>query len=502
MMALPRPDLPPGAPRRRTVPKLKKPKNPKIVWYGKNKPKLDPNKYDIKRRGGGLGYVAMRKPAAPAASAAAPPAPTGPYAEYADYPWAQQQLKQLDRDQAFQQTYVSDKVLPWASQALTNLTGVNPSQPGINPVMQQQYLANVQGNVGGALNAAAAAGQAPTLAATTPGGVMASPTQYLSQAASEGARGMASSYLQSAQIQSALNTMQPNLMSQSYIMQLGDFAKGLPAVYAQKRSELRSSIDEFIAKSQAEAAQQEETARHNRVSESISAMNAQTNAAIQFGNLGVSATRATNDAGNVTGADGPFPAGTPAPVGKQAVTGNDGMTYFVDENPTSTGSGGGGTTYAGGGTSTRDAKGRSRAAVLRDQGWSGAFAKKPKVNQAVFQLTQGADNKWYVKKRSGASRGTPTATQAKAAAGTKPFDFQKKLQSAYDGGLIDASDQNKGTGDLLRFLRDNQPTDKKNFNNWWKQVLPVLKRMEPKFAVWMAGYVARRQNRGEWKGSF
>jgi hypothetical protein len=450
-------------PLRLTKPK----KNPKIIGRYKVKPVKVSKKFLVKKRGGGKGYVTVLNPNYKAPTPApTPAAPTGPYAEYAAYPWAQQQLKQLDTDQKFHQTYVSDKVAPWLSQSLTNLTGVDPTKPGINASLQQQYLANVQGQVGGALSAAAAAGQAPNMAATTPGGIMASPTAYLSQAASEGARGMSSSYLQSAQIQSALNTMQPNLMSQSYVMQLADYAKGLPTVYAEKRSELRSSIDKFIAEMEQEAAQQAETLRHNRVTESISAMNAETQAALGFGRLGVSSTQAANTANNVTGAEGPFAAGSTPPVGKQAVTGTDGLTYFVDDPsyvaPSSGGSGGG----SGNGTSTRDAQGRSRAPVLRDQGWSGGYAKKPKVNQAVFALTQGADNKWYVKRKSAAAQGTTSSGGGTGSGSTKKVrsefslseDLLKKWRPSSGDGIELRFDSNwQGAGKWLsQWIRENK----------------------------------------------
>jgi hypothetical protein len=217
------------------------------------------------------------------------------YGEYADMPWARNQLLQIDWDEKHHQDYVSGTVAPWLQQALTNLTGVAPGSPGLNTAMQSQYMANVQGAVGGAYGAAAAA-TPMNPQSTMAGGIVASPTAYLSNAAREGAVGRSSGALQAAQVQASLNTMQPNTQAQGYAFAIADLMNGLPAVYAQRRAETRSNIEQF--KAELEQAQQEaafeqakfaEDMRHNRVQESTSAMNAQTNAAIQLGRLGIDA---------------------------------------------------------------------------------------------------------------------------------------------------------------------------------------------------------------------
>jgi hypothetical protein len=491
---LPGPDTPPGKRRKRpkvvtgtTTVRSVKPKNPKIVWYGKNKPKLDPNKFTISKRGGGLGYVATRKPVAPAPAAA--PAPTGPYSEYAAYPWAQQQLKQLDTDQKFHQTYVSDKVAPWLSQSLTNLTGVDPNSPGANTVLQQQYLANVAGPVGGALSAAAAAGQAPNLQATTPGGVMASPTQYMSNAASEGARGMASSYLQSAQLQSQLNTLQPNLMSQSYVMQLADYAKGLPAVYAEKRSELRGTIDQFISKMEQEAAQQAETLRHNRVTESISAMNAETQAALGFGNLGVSSTRADTSITQAATSQARAAETARHNAAVEATAAKNAETARQRAIAAATGGG---------------AKALTASAISSMNGkWKGGPNNPPKLGAGWKQPVWDPGTKaWYAKRAAGSGGGKPSATTVKAAKGTSGFDLKTALQKAWDAGTVDTTDQDTATKSTLLFLRKYQPTNKANFAAWWKQTIPILAAQDPNLAKWMVSYRQKRVNEGTWKGSF
>src|SRR5262245_26472998 len=77
------------------------------------------------------------------------PAP-GPYDEFADVPGAKGAFEELDRLQAAHQAYGTG-VQNNLAQGLAALTGVNPASPGYNPVIQQQYLANVAGSVGNAL---------------------------------------------------------------------------------------------------------------------------------------------------------------------------------------------------------------------------------------------------------------------------------------------------------------------------------------------------------------
>ena len=397
-------------------------------------------------------------------------------------------MAQIDRDQKSHQDYVSGSVSPWLSQALTNLTGVDPAHPGINTTLQQQYLGNVQGIVGGAMNAAATAtpGQ---VQATTPGGIVASPTAYLSTAAREGAQGRSSAMLQAAQAQSAMNTMQPNTQAQGYLYQLADYAKGLPQVYAERRSEARTRIDEFTAKMQQDAAVNAERARHNRVTEAISATNASTNAAFQASRLGLDASdQAYDQSQDLTAASAPVPEGyIRLPNGD----------YRTDPTYVAQGSGPGGRD----GTSTRDARGRKRVPVLRDEGWT-RFGDKPpaKYNKSKFTLTQGADGGWWLKPKGGGS--APSAAAVARARGTTSDKVFDKVQGSFLNGSI-ADDQPTATGDLLRILKPMQPTNKANFAAWWAEVAPILRRIDPRYEEWMTGYIKRRKagvGGVSWKG--
>lgn len=219
----------------------------------------------------------VANPAAPPRS----PIPIDPYARYREkYPWAWAQLTDIDRAQQSHQQYAG-QVGDWLSTGLRGLTGIDPNAPGYNPAVQQQYMANVAGQVGGALNAAASA-TPMQVAATTSGGIVQGNNAFLGQAAREAAAQRSSAAIQMSQAQSALNTMQPNTFAQGAMRAYADMQAGLPALYASRRSEARGKIDQFIMEF-------EEQKRHNRVSEAISAQNAQTQATLGFASLGLKA---------------------------------------------------------------------------------------------------------------------------------------------------------------------------------------------------------------------
>lgn len=462
--------------------KLPKPKNPKISWYGRNKPSLGPA-YKVSKRGGGLGYVATRKPAAAAATPAAPE-PT-----LQDRLYAQSDAN-LNSQQLYHQDWVNNKVAPWLSSALAALTGVDPNNPSLNSTMQQQYLANVQGGVGGALNAAAAATPAQ-FASTAPGGITASPTAYMSRAASDAAAARSSALVGQAQTQSFLNTIQPNTQSQGYLYALADYAKGLPSLYADKRAEARSKIDDYLMEQEKFALDQQqfaETQRHNRVSEATSALNAQTQAALGFGNLGLSTTKEANDQSNLTMA-----GATPAPYGytRDPATGKLVRDPSVPQASSSTGS--------DKTTTSTMVNGKYRVNWLQSNGWRRLGAAniqngKPKVNLSKFKVTQGADGKWWITEKSG------SGTTAKPKTGKNPQQVLEGVNKAYTDGLI-ADDQNTGTGDLLRLLRTYQPPAGKAWNTWFDGALSSLGRVNPKYVQWIGGWVKRRKADGTWKGT-
>jgi hypothetical protein len=414
-----------------------------------------------------------------------PPGPApGPYDVYKDVPGAIAAFEQLDRDQAHHQGYVSGQVLPWLSSGLTALTGVNPGQQGYNPTIQQQYLANIQGQVGGALNAAAAA-TPMSFGATTPGASTAAPNAYQGAAMREYSAQRGGAAIMDAQAKSAMYTAQPNLYAQSAMRTMADYAAGLPEVYVRKRGELRDRIDEF----RAEMAQQAETMRHNKVQEAISAQNASTNAAIQFGRLGLSAEEVALDTANDA-------AEAAAPVPHGFVRLPDGRIARDPNVPAARATSPGGSSSSPGGTSTRDAQGRPKVGWLQTEGYRRVGGtKKPKV-PAGWKLAQGADGRWWVKKPGTSGGGS------KPKAATPPQSVYEKLVTANDKGLI-SSAQNEGTPDLLRFLRPLQPSAKgPAWNKWFAQVLDVLDRVDPNYAEWIEGWVLRRKRDKTWKGRF
>lgn len=369
-------------------------------------------------------YVLAARKTGTGRTAPARKPPEIPYSEYADYPFFQRSMVDLDRAQESHQSYVSDKVSPWLATALKGLTGVDPAQPGYNPAVQQQYLANVQGIVGGALNAAAGA-VGPMPMSTTPGGIVASPTAYESDAARTAAAQRSSAALQSAQAQSALNTLQPNTLAQGAVMALSDYAKGLPGLYAQRRAEQRSRIDQFIMEF-------EEDKRRADRNAALQEMQTRANIALAYAELGLDRQQLEAELNRQ-------PPGMPTnlPPGLVAVP-NDEGGWDVREDPSfqtpGGGSSGGG---GGGGTSTRDARGRKRVPVLRDEGWTRLPARyvkngQPQVNRQAFKVTRGADGNWWIIRKGGSSGGSGSTGKVKGF-GSLVTDLKKKWDGSGSG---------------------------------------------------------------------
>lgn len=454
--------------------------NRKIIGRYKVKPVKVPKGLLLKKRGGDKGWVTVRAPAAGTPSPGAPAAPKTPspktYPEYADYPFAQQMMAGIDRDEASHIAH-SGQVADWLKGGLVGLTGVDPSAPGYNPQVQQQYLANIAGQVGGALNAAATATPGAVMP-TTPGGMTVGNMGFLGNAAREASAQRSSAALQMAQARSALNTMTPNIYAQGAMRAFADMQAGLPSIYATRRNEARTKIEEFI-----------EEARHNRVTEATNAWNAQTNAAIAFGNLGLDASKLGADQAADT-----LAASQPVPPGFVRLPNGD---YRTDPTYDTGGSGSG----RGGGTSTRDGQGRLRVPSLNEQGYTRYGDKPPKkYDKTAFRVVPGADGGYWIKRIKEGGSGP------KATTGTSAFQFQKDLQKAVANLTISTDDQNTGTGDMLRFLREHQPAKPgKAWDNWWLQIFPVIERVDPDLAAWMSGYKRRReQGVGgvRWTGKF
>jgi hypothetical protein len=411
------------------------------------------------------------------------PIPIDPYAKYREkYPWAWAQLTDIDRAQASHQQYAG-QVGDWLSKGLQGLTGIDPNQPGYNPAVQQQYMANVAGQVGGALNAGAVATPAQ-VAAPGMGGVVQGNNAFMGQAAREANAQRSSAAIQMSQAQSALNTMQPNTFAQGAMRAYADMQAGLPGLYATRRMEARSKIDQFIMQS-------EEEARHNRVTEAISAQNAQTNAALSFAQLGLKADDQAFDQTqdlSESAAD-QAAAGAPAPYGYQ----RDPATGKLVRDPS---------VASASSAAPKAPKGTYNVNELRKQGFIGGWKVKPKKapQGAKGTFVKAANGTWWIKAGSGSGTG---GTTGKPNVGKPAQDVYTALVKANDDSMISV-DQNEGTADLIRFLKKYQP-DKENFKPWFADILEALGRVDPQYKQWIAGYVKRRmQGVGgvHWKGTF
>lgn len=418
-----------------TPPALRTPRrNPRIVGIYPTRPKKIGPGLVLKKRGGGLGFVTIKAPAA----VPKPPKPVIPYAEYAAYPWAQRALAGLDRSEKSHEAYAG-QVGNWLGQSLTALTGIDPTKPGLGPQLQQQYLANVAGTVGGALDAAATA-TPMTPGATTPGGLAIGNMTFLGNAARNAAAENKSAALAAAQVQSALNTMQPNTYAQGIVRAYADMQAGLPALYAQKREDLRNKIDQFIATS-------EETARHNRVTEATSAFNAQTNAAIAFGKLGIDTSKL---------ADSQAAASAPAPYGYV----RDPATGALKRDPTvpnATSGGGAGGGGGGGGSAPSAARGQYAPNALAKQGFVGGWKVKPKKAPAGAKgsFVQATDGSWWIKPGTAAKGAKPYVQQTSTKLQASLAGYWKAGGS---GGIEERySNDPKGAGTwLAQWVRDNK----------------------------------------------
>lgn len=456
-------------------PKPRKPKAPPLPdgWRGswKTKPKLDPDKWKLGKVGKGPRkglWVAKPIPQKPAAAATTdtPAAPevnpyTGPDAallwQYKDQPWAQNIIRSLRGEQTHHEGYVNTQVLPWASGALTGLANINKAA-------QDQFT--------GATNAAAqglaqAAGATPGMVAGVSGGAVASPSAFLEGASAEAMANRASTMGQTAAWQGLMGTLQPTTFSQGYIASLSDYAKGLPALYAEKRREAIDSIDKYLAevelekqkiaieqaRFELEAARHDEAIRHNKVQESISATNAQTNAAIQFGRLGIDASTA---AFKMQGEPGePMP--TSAPVGWMVVpTADGGWKYVRDvtvpQATNDTGGGGG-----GGGDDPSPSRGEYPPNKLKKEG----FKRLPKgagkrYRDAAVKATDGT--LWYKPGgKSGGGKSSGSGTKPLSAA-TLISELQKLYKKDDIGGWEERYDGDpKGAGaEIALWIRQNK----------------------------------------------
>jgi hypothetical protein len=454
----PRPDRPPV---RVTKRRKMKPALPKVTKKNRHSPGKTPSGNRPVSAGGGT----------PGVSGTAPrgPIPIDPYAKYREkYPWAWGQLTDIDRAQASHQQYAG-QVGDWLSKGLQGLTGIDPNQPGYNPAIQQQYMANVAGQVGGALNSAAVATPAQ-VAAPGMGGVVQGNNAFLGQAGREASAQRSSAAIQMSQAQSALNTMQPNTFAQGAMRAYADMQAGLPGLYATRRMEARSKIDQFIMQS-------EEEARHNRVTEATNAMNAQSQQALSFAQLGLKADDQAFDQTNAL-ADDTRSAAADAERARHNAA-NEGI---AQQRVTQSGN-------------KKSTKGTYTPNELKKQG----FIAVPKGAGPKWtaNATRATDGRYYIKQGSGGGSG---GSNPKPNVGKPAQTVYEKLRKASDDGLISV-DQSEGTGDLLRLLRSQQP-DKQNFAAWFDDILGTLKRVDPSYYQWIAGWVKRRKADGTWKGTF
>lgn len=417
------------------------------------KPVADPG-FLIKTRGGGKGYVRVADPSYVAPTTA--PASIDPYK---NYPWAKSALDQIDKDQVAQQDYIANKVSPWLSQSLTNLTGVDPAHPGINTTTQQQYLANVQGAVGGAMSAAQAAAPAG-FTTTTPGGIGASPTSYLSGAAQVGAVGRSSSMLQGAQAQSALNTLQPNTQAQAYTYQLAATQAGLPALYAERRATAKSKIDQYIFEFEAKQKQQD-------IANALASKTALASINLSLAQLGLSKEKLAYEMEKA--------AKELAQAGQVAGPGlvyNGSGGVMNDPNVADV-------TNAGAGV------GKPGTTLwFQNQGWRRVGAKEGPKTQAMAE-TANDGSKWVK------NAPTPTVAQNKAKNGFDPADVLKELNALYSGPTPISDQQDIGTMQIITYLRKAQPKKPADFAAWMTKITPAINTMTmgPDYLLWIKAYI-------------
>jgi hypothetical protein len=440
-----------------------------------------PPGYVLRYRGDGTAILVHRDdvrratPGAPGGvgtpGPAGAPAPVDPYAYYRKHaPWGVLGFEQIDRDEKAHDGYVGGTVLPWFTQAMGALTGY---QQGA----QDKYVADVTGVVGGAYNAAAGATpQAP--APTTPGAIVSGPNAYLTGAGQEYARGMGGVVGAQAANQALLNKQRLGFESQGFVQSLADYAKGLPALYTQRRSDWTDKVTQTMADLQQEAAKAAETLRHHKVTEAISAQNAATSAAIGFGNLGISSDKLTQVDPTI---------GAPAPYGYTRDV--DGSLRRDPSIPTASSS----TPSAPAAVSNKPLTPSQRSSMQGS--WNRPKNSPPKLGPGwKTPVWDSGTKKWYAKKG-------PAGATVKPNVGKPAQTVYEKLIKATDAGLI-SDDQSQGTPDLLRFLKPLQPSKGASWNKWFDDVLTVLGRTDPKYVQWIAGYVKRRRADGTWKGTF
>ena len=238
--------------------------------------------------------VAVKKPPAPVVA----PAPgtaagyTGPYADLPE--WARKVMLGIDSDFANHSKYVGfntdgsptgSGVASWLKSAME---GVNSMAGG----MLGQYQSNA-GNV--ADTVAQAAGASP-MQVNSPlaGGVVSSPQAYDYIGRSQGMAAQGQAIRAEADAYATQSRTNLGLASQGYLNSLADYAKGLPALYAEKRRGAREEIDKFLAEAESEAqqlaldaAKLEETQRSNKADEAIRTLNARNGLITALVNSGI-----------------------------------------------------------------------------------------------------------------------------------------------------------------------------------------------------------------------
>lgn len=453
----------------------------RFLWYGSRRPskrfRRKHRGYRFVRPGGGpfQGFhLAVRKPGSKPDEQAVEDLDLGPYPEYRDHPWAQRAMSAIDMEQKSHQDYVSGQVAPWMSGALTGLTGVDPNNPGANTQAQAQYRANVDAAVGGAYDAAASA--APLrVQGTTAGASTAAPNAYLGQAMRGLSATRASTARQTAQYQASMNTLEPNMLAQSYVNALADYQKGLPAVYAEKRRRQREGIERFLAEQDAAAAEAareqaefEEKQRHNKATEALSAINAQTNAAIAFQRLGLDAAEFAHDSQ-------PTPLPTDLPPGFAAVPNDDGGFDVRNDPAFDSGGSGSGSSGRRGGSVTRNPDGSFRQGYLRSEGYN-KVPKGAKINRRVFNVKRdGQGNPWVQRKGTGGGGSGGGEPSRPSDIRTETRDWWEDEADAIEarGGSEDVK-RRRGANVFLRYVLDNRSKFTRNGRVDWRALSAAI----------------------------
>lgn len=226
---------------------------------------------------------------------------TGPYAEYPE--WARRVLQGIDTDQTNHYAYLGYREV---KDPVTGKVTYEPNGSGVSAWLKSAMdsvntiaggmLGDYTNNAGNVADTVAQAAGATPMQVNSPlaGGIVSSPTAYDYIGRSQGMAAQGQAIRAEADAYATQSRTNLGLASQGYLNSLADYARGLPAVYAEKRRGAREEIDKFLAEAESEAQQLaldaakfEETQRSNKADEAIRTLNARNGLITALVNAGV-----------------------------------------------------------------------------------------------------------------------------------------------------------------------------------------------------------------------